>query len=140
MTNKLKVSRDKPPIWDRLVDKFNVVWERDGIALVVAYDDTIYCSSEPTPDVIEHELVHLIQQKIEGAKEWWDKYLEDQKFRLEQEIPAYRRQYEVLKIAIRDRNLLARELARLARDLSSRQYGGIIGYSEALKSIRNGRD
>ena len=83
-----------------------------------------------------HELTHFAQQQGK-PKEWWDKYLVDKKFRLEQEIEAYSNQYNSYRKLTKDRNFLARYLFRLASDLSSSMYGNIITVSEATKRIKD---
>ncbi len=130
---KVKVSTEKPPNWDTLEKTFGVVWGHTA----VAYGDTLHISSEPSEDLLQHEMVHLVQQKFSRteAKKWWDKYIKDAKFRMSQEIPAYQRQYGTLKLLIADRNQLALHRARLARDLSGPMYGSVMRFSDALKLI-----
>ena len=98
---------------------------------IFPYGDTIYTNYDLPPDILVHELVHLKQQE-KGLNEWENKYLNDPKFRLTQEIEAYQAQVKSLK----DRNMRAVSKVRCARALSSDLYGGLISYEEALKLLK----
>lgn len=57
---------------------------------VYAYGDDIYALEEVPPDIEYHERVHLEQQKKWTSPDiWWQKYLLDAEFRLEQEVEAF---------------------------------------------------
>ena len=64
------------------------------------------------------------------------RFLEDEKFRLEQEIPAHRVEYRTFCFYNKDRNEQSRFLRELGRRLSAPMYGGIITTNEAMKAIR----
>lgn len=106
---------------------------------IFTYGDTIYNPGghpiENQSELIAHETVHAIQQGSD-PEAWWDKYLSDVHFRLEQEIDAYKAQYKKFRrmtINKKARNQLA---DRLARDLSSPLYGNIIDYYTARQKIK----
>lgn len=103
--------------------------------MVFTYGDTIYNPSGAyVADHLQiHEQVHMAQQK--KPETWWNKYLIDPRFRLEQELEAYRAQYKFAEKAIKDRNQRARFLHAIASDLASKSYGGIISYLEAIEGI-----
>jgi len=126
-------STTPPPVWDELVRRFGVSWERTA----VAYGDTIHAANPLPPDVDAHERVHLNQQGYtkSGAEKWWKRYLDDPPFRYAQELEAYRIQYHYLKSHVKDKNELARRAHRLATLLSGEMYGGIGTHAEALKAI-----
>lgn len=88
---------------------------------VIAYDNTIYSNRELYPDVLEHEKVHLQQQKKYGLDTFTKKYLNDKKFRMEMEKEAYIYQLK----SIEDKDL--REAVRLdcINGLTSGLYGKI---------------
>ena len=88
---------------------------------VIAYDNTIYSNRELYPDVLEHEKVHLQQQKKYGLDTFTKKYLNDKKFRMECEKEAYIHQLK----SIEDKDL--REAVRLdcINGLISGLYGKI---------------
>lgn len=124
----IKYSKEIPDIYYVCKDKFGVNWDDN---IIFTYGDTIYCKTDIPEDLKVHEATHIRQQKS-GAKEWWDRYLNDNAFRLDQEVEAYKNQYNYLKIVIKDRNKLFLHKHRIAKDLSSYIYGNIISYSDAL--------
>lgn len=70
---------------------------------VIAYDNTIYSNHELYPDVLEHEKVHLKQQKKYGLDTFTKKYLNDKKFRLEMEAQAFKAQFDSIEdVGLRD--------------------------------------
>lgn len=127
----LKISNKKPPVWDRLVAHFgpSVRWGKT----CVTYGDTCYAGFPLTPDLEVHELVHVMQQSNPEA--WWDRYLADPAFRLDQELAAYRQQYKFAKTILNNRNTLFKLRDKIARDLASPMYGNIISYADAFKEI-----
>lgn len=64
---------------------------------VIAYDGNIYSNKPLYPDVLEHEKVHLKQQKEHGLVNFTNKYLNNRAFRLEMEAEAYKVQLESIK-------------------------------------------
>lgn len=108
--------------------------------IVFAYGDHIY-----SPDgrniplhLISHELVHLDQQKKYpgGPEAWWNRYLEDPKFRLSQEVEGLAMQYKFFCKRQHDRNKQFMALTSVATDLSSATYGTMVSMLEAKKLIR----
>jgi len=126
MINKL----EKPPNWNQIVEKFGVSWGR----IVVSYSPAVYSAKMLTEDLIAHESVHLKQQG-EKPDEWWSRYLNDETFRLSQEIEAYAAQFKFFKNKSKDRNYLFRIRHKLALDLSGSMYGHCIDFQEAFSKI-----
>lgn len=128
-----KLSNEKPPVYDRCVEKFGIQWENT----IFAYGDTIHAQYPERlgKDIIEHEIIHLKQQAdVGGVDIWWERYFADDKFRLAQEIPAYQRQYRVLR-EYTDKNELIRHVYFWASNLSGKGYGFLISRDEAIKLI-----
>lgn len=106
---------------------------------VFTYGDDIY---NPMNGAIDeplgfHEATHAEQQEREGGpKKWWKRFLTEPKFRLAQELQAYGHQYRRFCELHHDRNLRARELFRLATDISSAQYGRMVSLTEARKQLQ----
>lgn len=103
---------------------------------IFTYGDTIY---NPTPNDIPdhlmvHEQTHSIRQGDDPAG-WWDKYLVDPKFRVEEELVAYRNQYKEY-IKHHDRNATNLFCMKIARDLSSPIYGNVMTFSRAFEEIK----
>ena len=81
-----------------------------------------------------HEQVHEKQQG-DDPKAWWDRYLTDRKFRLEQELQAYTHQYYFLKKETSSK-MSKRFLEHFAQILSSQMYGNLLTQKEAETLIR----
>ena len=89
----MNIKRKEPPNFQEI--KLNLPITENS---VFCYGDTIYTlSKEPIPeDIIEHEQIHSKQQGNDPA-DWWQTYLKDSNFRLEQELEAYVYQYKYAK-------------------------------------------
>ena len=88
--------------------------------------------------LIVHENVHRLQQgdDIEG---WWDKYIEDVDFRLDQEIPAHCAEYQYMADNY-NRYIRRRSIKLIASRISGPLYNRMIKFNDAkqiiLKSTR----
>lgn len=99
---------------------------------IFAYENTIYCDYELSPDLLIHEQVHLDRQNEQGLDEWIKNYLNDPVFRLNEEWLAYKAQLN----SIKDKNERTRVRIKSALILSSSLYGDIITYKDALKMLK----
>lgn len=128
----MKIVTDYPPN----IEKIKEVFDFTGKVPCFTYGDTLYNpSGNPvSASLLAHEEVHVKQQG-DDPESWWDRYLVDVPFRLEQEIEGYKAQYKEAKKWIKDRNELFRYARGLAHDLSSPMYGNIINSQEALTKI-----
>lgn len=122
-----------PPNYEKISKTFIL---HPGI--LFTYGTTIYNPDNvPIDDsMVVHEEVHSMQQKDMGIEAWWDKYLQDAKFRTIQELEAYRRQYVFVKKFLKDREVLNRYHRRLATCLSREMYGKIMSFNKALEEIK----
>lgn len=127
----MKITVGYPPNIEAIKKKFKI---HDGV--VFTYGDTLYSPKgfSISPELFQHEAIHTKQQG-DDPKGWWDRYLVDDKFRLEQELEAYRKQYRALKAKTKDRNYLFNYAKKLASDMSSALYGNIIGFIDAYAYI-----
>lgn len=111
--------------------------------VIFAYDDTLYIPGKfsPSEEIIVHEEVHLEQQKAYegGPSAWWEEYIKNPIFRLQQEIEAYHEQYNWIRKTYKDGNLRHRSLHEMARLLSSQTYGHMVKYSTAYRLIQHKR-
>jgi hypothetical protein len=89
----------------------------------------------PSDDLIAHELKHTRQQT--NPQEWWEKYLKDPVFRLEQEIDAYVEQYKHA-LEFNSRQYRRHLLKQISKHLSGPIYGQLITTKEAEKLIKEG--
>ena len=129
----IKIVKGFPPNIEQIKKFFKIDHFQEGIAF--AYGDTIYSIGKIEEDLIRHESVHIKQQKkIGGAEIWWKRYIEDPKFRLDQEVPAYRVQYHAWRMA-NEKKYHKMALEQLAKHLSGPIYGHMIDYKNAYKII-----
>lgn len=122
-----------PPNIDKITEAFGIV----NPLAVFTYGDTIY---NPGGGIIDsyletHELIHQRQQT--GDPEgWWEAYLADPEFRLDQELEAYGAQYRHYCYNKKDLGKQQEFLIRIANDLSGPMYGNLITFDEAIKLIK----
>lgn len=106
---------------------------------IFTYGKTIYVSDGAAlpRSLIAHEVVHVAQQAMMGAEEWWDRYLLDAKFRFGQELEAHRQEYAVA-ITEGGRNHRRVALSKIAQRLSGPLYGRCVTMSAARNLIQIG--
>lgn len=101
---------------------------------VYTYGDTLYVPQgiEVAPHLEAHEIVHTQQQSDPEA--WWARYLVDPVFRLEQELEAYRAQWQYL---VEDAGRQQRRviLQQISKHLAGPLYGKITTVEAAKKAI-----
>ena len=133
----MKISYSNPPVWDKIIEKFGI---KDGDPIFATYGDCLYSPSgiEPTDDLLVHEMCHAEQQahSEDTAKLWWQNYMYDPVWRVEQEAEAYGAQYAFLCAKYKDRNKRANILWDLAGILAGPIYGNATDRISAQKLIR----
>ena len=129
----MKIIIGLPPNYKEITNVFNI----EGHNVVFTYGNTIYNPKRgEIPDhLLVHETTHSLQQGDNPGK-WWEKYLINQDFRLAQELEAYRNQYNFYCKIVKDRNKRFTFLQSIAKDLSSKIYGNIIGRGAAIRRIK----
>jgi len=122
--------------WPPNIEKIRAVFDLSGKKPVFTWGEILYNPHNcEIPEHLKiHEEIHSKQQV--NPEVWWKRYLEDDKFRLEQELEAYQAQYQYIKRLVKDRNTVAKFLYAIASDLASPMYGGIISFDEAYKKIK----
>lgn len=106
---------------------------------IFTYGDTIYAPmlrGQLPPDIIAHEEIHARQQG-EDPEAWWDRYIVDKEFRLNQEVQAYRTQYRFFCRFIKDRGRQFQLLRIIASDLASPLYGNLVPFLTATQLIKS---
>lgn len=114
-----------------LLEKFKERFPIDSDT-VFAYDNKIYTNQDLPEHLVIHEKTHHKQQERDGLEYWVENYLNDPKYRLEQEIEAYRAQIQ----SIKDRNYKTIVRYKSAKTLSSGLYGGLLTFQEALNRLK----
>lgn len=128
------LSLDFPPNYKKIQRRIDLT----DLKPVFTYGNTIHNPHRVFIDdtLKAHEFTH-IRQQAGNPRKWWRRFLKDKKFRLDQEVEAYREQYKVGMQINRDRNARVRFLMYLARELSGQMYGNIISTQEAARLIEN---
>lgn len=130
----MTISQGYPPNYAAIVKAIPAVKLNKGI--VFTYGDTIFMPAgiNLVDHLMAHEQEHIRQQTEMGAEKWWAQYLKDPQFRLEQELEAYKVQYQTLQKnhSRQDRRVT---LMKIAGDLGGSMYGKIINKEMARKLI-----
>lgn len=128
----MKVTQGYPPNIAKIKEAL-----RPGPNTVFTYGDTLYVPGGGIvmSNLFAHEEVHSKNQSVLGVEAWWDKYLVDAKFRLDEELEAYRAQYQYAKENMNrhDRRML---LSLISKDLASPMYGSVISEEQAKIMIQ----
>ena len=110
-----------------------------GRTVVYCYGEVIYNPQrwDMPPQTWAHEAVHSGQQGEDPAA-WWGRYIEDQAFRLDQELPAHRAEYAYFRERMPAAGRLDDIGWELAAKLASPLYGSLLSVDEAKRLITNG--
>lgn len=134
----MNLSNTKPPCYDEANAFFEL--EKLKLGTIFTYGDTLYNPDnlEIAQDLIVHESVHAEQQGHDDtvAKLWWQRYLADPDFRLDQEAEAYAAQYDYLCTLHKDKNARYRILLRLTKMLAGPMYKLEMSTADVMTKIR----
>jgi len=131
----VKIVNEYPPNYDKICEVFPTVKNQKGI--IFTYGDTCYVPGKKgsiSAHLKVHERTHVKQQG-DDPESWWDKYLTDPKFRLSQEVEAYRRQYKYFCGVCHSFCDQKDFMNKIAGDLSSEIYGNLVTLDEAKELI-----
>jgi hypothetical protein len=127
---EIKYSKEKPPVYEQCAKQFNVNWD---MGIIITYGDVIHCKVPIQEDMLVHEATHVKQQLAMGKEKWWKKYFKDEKFRLSQEVEAYRNQLDFITqtYSRKYRKFLKKHIVNCMVNL----YGGMCTEEEAIKLL-----
>jgi hypothetical protein len=119
-----------PPNYAEIDAKFKLTVLKATVDLKPVFAFAPYCFNPYREhlgeEIMQHEATHILRQK--GDPEgWWRKYLDDDQFRLLEEIPAHAIEYFTLARG-KDRT----ERRRLFHHIASRLRHTMYGYVPAL--------
>ena len=128
----MKIKTRYPPNINKIRERFGEIPN----SVVFTYGDILYApKGKNIPKNLRvHEKVHMKQQG-DDPEGWWDKYLTDVDFRLEQEVEAYKKQFGFYRSTCKIKSRIPLFLNRIAKDLSGSIYGNMIGFNDAKKLI-----
>lgn len=122
-----------PPNIDKIDAKFNV---KDQKNILYCYGQEIFNPSkcEVPEHIFVHEMVHSVRQgsDVEG---WWDRYISDPVFRLDEEIVAHRAEWGQYVKNNLDKNQRIRYFNFICYRLSGELYDRLLTFPEARKRI-----
>lgn len=98
---------------------------------IFAYNHIIYTNKELPEDILLHEQQHFIQQDKDGLDYWVQNYLNDPKYRLRQELDAYRKQLASCK----PKGFRRAVMLDCIDNLTSGMYGDLITRQEAYRLL-----
>ena len=131
----MKIINSYPPNIDSIDDRFAI----RGKPIIFTYGDIIYnpLGIIISPSLHAHETIHSIRQTIElkNILAWWDRYLIDDEFRLNEELLAHKAEYKQFCSENKDRNRQSIFLNTIATRLASAMYGNMISSTKARKII-----
>jgi hypothetical protein len=129
----MRVVDGVPPNFDEILAAFPGA---DGDSVMFCWGDIIYAPGRTSvADYFHaHESIHAIQQGDDPAG-WWKTYIASPAFRLEQELPAHRAEFEFRcrSLSRKKRRMLLREIAG---KLASPLYGSLISLGKAKAALR----
>lgn len=128
----MKIIVARPPLFGRIDEKFKIA----GKPVIFAFGDVIYNPENVVvpPELVKHEEVHS-QRQGDNPLGWWTRYIDDQRFRFDEELPAHRAEYRAYCSNTDDRERRARALHVVAMKLSAKLYGNMITYGDAKRAI-----
>jgi hypothetical protein len=129
-----------PPIIDELEKVFGPL---KGRGILYAWGSIIF-NPMGVPvhgQFIVHEGTHGARQLYPGMtiEKWWELYMQEQDFRMKEEMLAHIAEYQAYCILHKDRNLRAIYLDKVARKFVSPLYKFEVTYKDAKEFIRRAR-
>ncbi|KKN25263.1 hypothetical protein LCGC14_0886650 [marine sediment metagenome] len=121
-----------PPMFDQIDARFHV----KGKTVIFSWGDKIYnpTGAEIPPQLIAHEVVHGHRQG-ENIERWWERYIEDSRFRFMEELIAHRVEYRWLLSQGVNRRTKRAALTRTAHRLAAPLYGSMVSVAKAKKLL-----
>lgn len=85
-----------PPNVDAIDARFN--FRARGFKPLFAWGDVIYnpYAINIPVQIFAHEKMHSLRQEVDGVERWWYRYINDDEFRLMEEVLGHRAEYESL--------------------------------------------
>ena len=129
----MRIVFDVPPLFDEIDAAFHVA----GKPVIYAWGNVIYNPQRvDIPDPLKaHEAVHGLRQG-QDIVGWWRRYIDDVEFRLGEEIPAHKAEYDVLIKRGADRNQRRRLLKFVAGRMANPIYGRMVTPARALAILK----
>ena len=132
----MKIIHDVPPMFDRIYAAFP---EAANPGVMFTWGQTLYVphGGSVSRALMAHEEIHAERQgKTESdIIDWWNRYLVDVGFRLDEELPAHQAEYRAYCKRHGNRTEQGKYLHFVAGRLASPLYGSIVSLAEAKKMV-----
>lgn len=118
----LQIVKALPPNYPELCKAFDIA-NRRGV--IFCFGPTLYNPDGVDLDaaILAHEELHSARQAAFGGVDlWWRRYLDDRRFRFDEEVPAWSLQYHLTAKDIPNRQQRQRLLMHYAKVLSGPMY------------------
>lgn len=127
----MQIVEEFPPNYEAILLVFPQVKTTEHKPVFV-YGNFIYnpWKRKVPADIIFHESIHRRQQ-AGNPDAWWMQYLQDEDFRLRQEVEAYGEQFAFVRKHISNNRVRKDMLFSMATALSGEIYGKLLSFSEA---------
>lgn len=134
MTATQIINGQHPPNIQAIDNKFHV---KDKANILYAYSPAIYNPDSLTipTHLIVHETVHLTRQWDKGVEKWWDLYISNPVFRLDEELYAHRAEWSSYVQLNKDKNQQVRYLHFMCQRLAGSLYDNLLTVKEARQRI-----
>lgn len=134
-----RIVRAFPPNYAVLKKAFNL---DPAAGVIFSYGDRVFIPNQRAPlppALVAHEAVHGERQlgHPRGIEGWWEDYVANEVFRLDEELPAHRAEYAWHRLH-EGRGGRERALAKIATRLSGPLYKRMIDFARAKELIENG--
>lgn len=126
----MKLLRAYPPNFSDIVRTFPGA---RGQGVMFTYGGTLYVPGGThlvTPALLAHEQAHSVRQLGLHPADWWNIYLVDKIFRLEEELVGHRAEYQHLLKQFTGK-FLDQHVRHVCERLSGPLYGRMMSYGEA---------
>ena len=123
-----------PPNYAQILARFP---QADRPGVIFSYGDKIFNPSNANipREIMEHEAIHGERQTERGIDAWWEQYMADALFCLDEEIHAHHAEYRACVKRHGHRN---QDMRRIATRLSGALYGYLLTYEQAKHAILTG--
>lgn len=132
----MKIINGWPPNIEEIAKAFPLC-RRPGV--IFAYHDAVYAKGQKDLSYALqcHEQVHLDRQggTVEGANEWWAKYMVDAEFRFHEELLAHVAEYHALQKTAPNRFMRKAAIGIVSQKLASPLYGWRIKVNQCRELI-----
>lgn len=131
----MKIINSLPPMWDRINATFDIGMK----PVIFTFGPVIYNPNggKITKELEAHEEIHWQRQgdADEGIMAWWNQYLVDPGFRLEEELPAHRAEYRAFCKRHAGHSARHKYLAFVSQRLCGPLYGNLLSIDAARTRI-----